>query len=181
MSRRLHINSLHERILTLVLGFRVQAIVRWVFGLSTISRSVRNLPAQQHRRNARRGPGTVRPGGHRPPCGIRTLTDLASGDRVQLIAAGGDVRHGELIVTGDLAGYWTAVLGGHLAEPYVRRWPTWTRLAGSIPTRRLWRPPGEPPSAGCAFGDRPGNVAGARRAGVQATVFCDPAQLDVLA
>jgi DeoR/GlpR family transcriptional regulator of sugar metabolism len=37
------------------------------------------------------------------PLGLRTLIDLASDDRVRLIAAGGDVRPGELVVTGDLA------------------------------------------------------------------------------
>jgi DeoR/GlpR family transcriptional regulator of sugar metabolism len=37
------------------------------------------------------------------PLGLRTLIDLASDDHVRLIAAGGDVRSGELVVTGDLA------------------------------------------------------------------------------
>jgi DeoR/GlpR family transcriptional regulator of sugar metabolism len=37
------------------------------------------------------------------PLGIRTLVDLAYDDQVQLIAPGGDVRPGELVVTGDLA------------------------------------------------------------------------------
>lgn len=37
------------------------------------------------------------------PLGLRTLIDLAHDDRVRLIAAGGDVRSGELVVTGDLA------------------------------------------------------------------------------
>jgi DeoR/GlpR family transcriptional regulator of sugar metabolism len=37
------------------------------------------------------------------PLGLRTLIDLADDDRVRLIAAGGDVRSGELVVTGDLA------------------------------------------------------------------------------
>jgi DeoR/GlpR family transcriptional regulator of sugar metabolism len=37
------------------------------------------------------------------PLGIRTLVDLAFDDRVRLIAPGGDVRPGELVVTGDLA------------------------------------------------------------------------------
>src|SRR6185437_13358665 len=37
------------------------------------------------------------------PLGIRTLVDLAYDDQVHLIAPGGDVRPGELVVTGDLA------------------------------------------------------------------------------
>jgi DeoR/GlpR family transcriptional regulator of sugar metabolism len=37
------------------------------------------------------------------PLGIRTLVDLAYDDQVRLIAPGGDVRAGELVVTGDLA------------------------------------------------------------------------------
>jgi DeoR/GlpR family transcriptional regulator of sugar metabolism len=37
------------------------------------------------------------------PLGLRTLIDLADDDQVHLIAAGGDVRSGELVVTGDLA------------------------------------------------------------------------------
>ncbi len=37
------------------------------------------------------------------PLGIRTLVDLAYDDHVHLIAPGGDVRAGELVVTGDLA------------------------------------------------------------------------------
>lgn len=37
------------------------------------------------------------------PLGLRTLVDLASDDQVRLIAPGGDVRAGELVVTGDLA------------------------------------------------------------------------------
>jgi DeoR/GlpR family transcriptional regulator of sugar metabolism len=37
------------------------------------------------------------------PLGLRTLIDLALDERVHLIAAGGDVRSGELVVTGDLA------------------------------------------------------------------------------
>jgi DeoR/GlpR family transcriptional regulator of sugar metabolism len=37
------------------------------------------------------------------PLGLRTLIDLADDDHVRLIAAGGDVRPGELVVTGDLA------------------------------------------------------------------------------
>jgi DeoR/GlpR family transcriptional regulator of sugar metabolism len=37
------------------------------------------------------------------PLGLRTLIDLAYDDRVRLLAAGGDVRPGELVVTGDLA------------------------------------------------------------------------------
>ena len=37
------------------------------------------------------------------PLGIRTLVDLAYDDHVRLIAPGGDVRPGELVVTGDLA------------------------------------------------------------------------------
>jgi DeoR/GlpR family transcriptional regulator of sugar metabolism len=37
------------------------------------------------------------------PLGLRTLIDLADDDQVRLIAAGGDVRPGELVVTGDLA------------------------------------------------------------------------------
>jgi DeoR/GlpR family transcriptional regulator of sugar metabolism len=37
------------------------------------------------------------------PLGLRTLIDLAYDDRVRLIAPGGDVRSGELVVTGDLA------------------------------------------------------------------------------
>jgi DeoR/GlpR family transcriptional regulator of sugar metabolism len=37
------------------------------------------------------------------PLGVRTLIDLADDDQVHLIAAGGDVRPGELVVTGDLA------------------------------------------------------------------------------
>lgn len=37
------------------------------------------------------------------PLGIRTLVDLAYDDRVRLIAPGGDIRAGELVVTGDLA------------------------------------------------------------------------------
>jgi DeoR/GlpR family transcriptional regulator of sugar metabolism len=37
------------------------------------------------------------------PLGLRTLIDLADDDQVRLIAAGGDVRSGELVVTGDLA------------------------------------------------------------------------------
>ena len=36
------------------------------------------------------------------PLGLRTLIDLADDEHVQLIAAGGDVRSGELVVTGDL-------------------------------------------------------------------------------
>jgi DeoR/GlpR family transcriptional regulator of sugar metabolism len=36
------------------------------------------------------------------PLGLRTLIDLADDDRVRLIAAGGDVRAGELVLTGDL-------------------------------------------------------------------------------
>jgi DeoR/GlpR family transcriptional regulator of sugar metabolism len=36
------------------------------------------------------------------PLGLRTLIDLADDDHVQLIAAGGDVRSGELVLTGDL-------------------------------------------------------------------------------
>jgi DeoR/GlpR family transcriptional regulator of sugar metabolism len=37
------------------------------------------------------------------PLGLRTLVDLAYDERVRLIAPGGDVRAGELVVTGDLA------------------------------------------------------------------------------
>lgn len=37
------------------------------------------------------------------PLGIRTLVDLAYDDHVRLISPGGDVRAGELVVTGDLA------------------------------------------------------------------------------
>jgi DeoR/GlpR family transcriptional regulator of sugar metabolism len=37
------------------------------------------------------------------PLGLRTLIDLADDDRVHLIAPGGDVRSGELTLTGDLA------------------------------------------------------------------------------
>jgi DeoR/GlpR family transcriptional regulator of sugar metabolism len=37
------------------------------------------------------------------PLGLRTLVDLAYDERVRLIAPGGDVRPGELVVTGDLA------------------------------------------------------------------------------
>jgi DeoR/GlpR family transcriptional regulator of sugar metabolism len=37
------------------------------------------------------------------PLGLRTLIDLAYDDQVRLIAAGGDVRAGELVVTGELA------------------------------------------------------------------------------
>ena len=37
------------------------------------------------------------------PLGLRTLIDLAYDDQIRLIAAGGDVRPGELVVTGDLA------------------------------------------------------------------------------
>jgi DeoR/GlpR family transcriptional regulator of sugar metabolism len=37
------------------------------------------------------------------PLGLRTLVDLAHDERVHLIAPGGDVRPGELVVTGDLA------------------------------------------------------------------------------
>ena len=37
------------------------------------------------------------------PLGIRTLVDLAYDDQVRLIAPGGDIRAGELVVTGDLA------------------------------------------------------------------------------
>lgn len=37
------------------------------------------------------------------PLGLRTLIDLADDDQVRLIAAGGDVRLGELVMTGDLA------------------------------------------------------------------------------
>ncbi|MGC2176530.1 MAG: DeoR/GlpR family DNA-binding transcription regulator [Acidimicrobiales bacterium] len=37
------------------------------------------------------------------PLGLRTLIDLADDDQVRLIAVGGDVRSGELVVTGDLA------------------------------------------------------------------------------
>ena len=37
------------------------------------------------------------------PLGLRTLIDLAGDDQVRLISAGGDVRPGELVVTGDLA------------------------------------------------------------------------------
>jgi DeoR/GlpR family transcriptional regulator of sugar metabolism len=37
------------------------------------------------------------------PLGLRTLIDLADDEHVRLIAAGGDVRPGELVVTGDLA------------------------------------------------------------------------------
>jgi DeoR/GlpR family transcriptional regulator of sugar metabolism len=37
------------------------------------------------------------------PLGLRTLIDLADDDQVHLIAAGGDVRTGEMVVTGDLA------------------------------------------------------------------------------
>jgi DeoR/GlpR family transcriptional regulator of sugar metabolism len=36
------------------------------------------------------------------PLGLRTLIDLADDEHVQLIAAGGDVRSGELVLTGDL-------------------------------------------------------------------------------
>jgi DeoR/GlpR family transcriptional regulator of sugar metabolism len=34
---------------------------------------------------------------------LRTLIDLANDDQIHLIAPGGDVRPGELVVTGDLA------------------------------------------------------------------------------
>jgi DeoR/GlpR family transcriptional regulator of sugar metabolism len=37
------------------------------------------------------------------PLGLRTLVDLAYDEQVHLIAPGGDVRPGELVVTGDLA------------------------------------------------------------------------------
>jgi DeoR/GlpR family transcriptional regulator of sugar metabolism len=37
------------------------------------------------------------------PLGLRTLIDLANDEHVHLIAAGGDVRAGEMVVTGDLA------------------------------------------------------------------------------
>jgi DeoR/GlpR family transcriptional regulator of sugar metabolism len=37
------------------------------------------------------------------PLGLRTLIDLAYDDQVRLIAPGGDVRSGELVMTGDLA------------------------------------------------------------------------------
>jgi DeoR/GlpR family transcriptional regulator of sugar metabolism len=37
------------------------------------------------------------------PLGIRTLVDLAYDEQVRLIAPGGDIRPGELVVTGDLA------------------------------------------------------------------------------
>jgi DeoR/GlpR family transcriptional regulator of sugar metabolism len=37
------------------------------------------------------------------PLGIRTLVDLAYDERVRLIAPGGEIRAGELVVTGDLA------------------------------------------------------------------------------
>lgn len=37
------------------------------------------------------------------PLGLRTLIDLANDEQVHLIAPGGDVRAGELVVTGDLA------------------------------------------------------------------------------
>ena len=37
------------------------------------------------------------------PLGIRTLVDLAYDEQVRLIAPGGDIRAGELVVTGDLA------------------------------------------------------------------------------
>jgi DeoR/GlpR family transcriptional regulator of sugar metabolism len=37
------------------------------------------------------------------PLGLRTLVDLAHDEQVHLIAPGGDVRSGELVVTGDLA------------------------------------------------------------------------------
>ena len=37
------------------------------------------------------------------PLGIRTLVDLAYDEQVRLIAPGGEVRAGELVVTGDLA------------------------------------------------------------------------------
>jgi DeoR/GlpR family transcriptional regulator of sugar metabolism len=37
------------------------------------------------------------------PLGIRTLVDLAYDEHVRLIAPGGDIRAGELVVTGDLA------------------------------------------------------------------------------
>jgi DeoR/GlpR family transcriptional regulator of sugar metabolism len=37
------------------------------------------------------------------PLGLRTLIDLADDDHVRLIASGGEVRPGELVVTGDLA------------------------------------------------------------------------------
>jgi DeoR/GlpR family transcriptional regulator of sugar metabolism len=36
------------------------------------------------------------------PLGLRTLIDLADDDAITLIAAGGDVRPGELVLTGDL-------------------------------------------------------------------------------
>jgi DeoR/GlpR family transcriptional regulator of sugar metabolism len=36
------------------------------------------------------------------PLGLRTLVDLADDEHVRLIAAGGDVRSGELVLTGDL-------------------------------------------------------------------------------
>jgi len=37
------------------------------------------------------------------PLGLRTLVELANDDQIHLIAPGGDVRPGELVVTGDLA------------------------------------------------------------------------------
>jgi DeoR/GlpR family transcriptional regulator of sugar metabolism len=37
------------------------------------------------------------------PLGLRTLVDLAHDERIHLIAPGGEIRHGELVVTGDLA------------------------------------------------------------------------------
>jgi DeoR/GlpR family transcriptional regulator of sugar metabolism len=37
------------------------------------------------------------------PLGLRTLYDLANDEQIHLIAPGGDVRPGELVVTGDLA------------------------------------------------------------------------------
>jgi len=37
------------------------------------------------------------------PLGLRTLHELANDEQIHLIAPGGDVRHGELVVTGDLA------------------------------------------------------------------------------
>ncbi|HEY5271837.1 MAG TPA: DeoR/GlpR family DNA-binding transcription regulator [Acidimicrobiales bacterium] len=37
------------------------------------------------------------------PLGLRTLVDLAHDEHIHLIAPGGDVRPGELVVTGDLA------------------------------------------------------------------------------
>lgn len=37
------------------------------------------------------------------PLGLRTLLELANDEQIHLIAPGGDVRQGELVVTGDLA------------------------------------------------------------------------------